>query len=86
MCKRLDFGPILNSSLRPGKRVPIEVDRERLAEWDRNGRSEVATITPSASMKRQFMMMPRVSPMLAKVNRAVWPKVRPTGRQLIMMA
>ena len=34
MCKHLDFGPNLDSSLRAGKRVPIEVNRDHLAEWD----------------------------------------------------
>ena len=34
MCKHLDFGPNLDSSLRPGKRVPIEVNRNHPAEWD----------------------------------------------------
>src|SRR6266508_2289034 len=36
-------------------------------------------------MNRQFTMKPRVSPMPAKVRRAVWPKVMPTGRLLIIM-
>jgi hypothetical protein len=34
MCKHLDFGPNLDSSLRAGKRVPIEVNRDHPADWD----------------------------------------------------
>ena len=33
-CKHLDFGPNLDSSLGLGERVPIEVNRNHLAEWD----------------------------------------------------